>query len=179
MVERWPHMINIRDPETGDTVLDHCAGEGLRSQTEAWLAGAPYDLLSDSNGMTALRMAVDGQYTRTTRELVASLNPQLPLPRTALLTRDLAAIAERLPANLVDFIGLLEDQAHYGLFRVHHHIRFVKRRLDGFVVRGWRRTRRTVQSDPMRRSRCWLCVDLLACQPTSSRSRTRRCCVQL
>ena len=61
--------------------------------TKAWLAGsAPHELLPDGKGRTALRAAVDSQRSTVAHELIASLNPQLQLPRTALLTRDLVAI---------------------------------------------------------------------------------------
>ena len=140
LLDRLPHAINLRDPETGDTVLHHCAREGsaLLAATKAWLDGAdaPYELLPDVDGNTALRVAVEKHHASISSALLASLNPQLPLVKTELLTHDLVAVAEFLPGHLVEFIELLQDSGHFGLFRTQRTIHFLKRRLDEFVVRG-------------------------------------------
>ena len=140
LLERLPHAINLRDPETGDTVLHHCAREGsvLLAATKAWLDGAdaPYELLPDVDGNTALRVAVEKHHADIASALLASLNPRLPLVKTELLTQDLVAVAGFLPGHLVEFIELLQDTQHFGLFRTQRTIHFLKRRLDEFVVRG-------------------------------------------
>ena len=52
--------------------------------------------------------AIDAQLLPAAKQLVRRLDPKLDLHRTAILTKDLVAIADRWPRQLVDFIELLE-----------------------------------------------------------------------
>ena len=89
LLEKWPHVINFRDAETGDTVLHHCARAGKPEATQKWLSGSvPFTPLENIDGRSALREAIDKQQLDTARELVRLLDSQLTLVRTPHITND-------------------------------------------------------------------------------------------
>lgn len=146
LLERWPHVVNLRDDETGDTVLHHCAklsvlntSERTRSRgaAEKWLSScAAFIPLQNYEGRTALRDATVNQRENVARAFVKGLNPTLPLSRTNYLTQDLVAIGEKWPAQLVDFIELLETNDGFRVFRKLRNLPVLSQTLDGFAVRG-------------------------------------------
>ena len=145
LLEKWPFVVNFRDDETGDcpgdTVLHHCARSGNSNATSLWLAGAvPYTPLENSKGQSALRGAIDAQSLPTAKQLVRRLDPKLDLHRTGILTKDLVAIADGWPRQLVDFIELLEhecdDSGRFGIFRKLKPFDTLKTHLDDFDARA-------------------------------------------
>jgi hypothetical protein len=89
LLEKWPHVVNSRDAETGDTVLHHCARAGKPEATQKWLSGSvPFTPLENIDGRSALREAIDKQQLDTARELVRLLDSQLTLVRTQHITND-------------------------------------------------------------------------------------------
>ena len=149
-LEKWPHVINLRDPQSGgDTVLHHCAREGYPKATEKWLSGAiDYELLPNHAGRTALEVAAESQRSGIIRELITTLSPNLRLATTGRLTRALELSAMQLSGELVATVEALQDSKQYNLFRTQRSdFVFLRQRLDGvdgsfrhhldcFAVRG-------------------------------------------
>jgi hypothetical protein len=136
LLEKWPHVVNYRDVETGDTVVHHCARTGNAAET-SWLSRAvPFSLLLNTKGHSALREAVVAQHLPAARVLMMKLDPSLPLGRTAILMKDLLCCAVNLPGQLDSLITLLEDDQHYCLFRSQKEVAMLTKRLEGFEVRA-------------------------------------------
>ena len=143
LLARWPHLINIRDSESGDTVLHLCARENPISHkaVKRWLSGsAPCPLLENADGFSPIPLCASRwrseEASRATRAMFTCLDPQLPLERTLTLTKDLVEVGEKWQPQLVDFIECLEDTANYCLFRQQQHKHLLKTRVDEFVVRA-------------------------------------------
>ena len=127
-------MINLRDGETGDTVLHHCANVDV---LQMWLSGSEkFTLLPNSKGYSAIHEAAINKRSDCARELIASLDPNIPLDRTPILTADILQIAARLPALLDSAIALLEDEGHFCLFRPQKRIALLEQRLTDVEVRA-------------------------------------------
>eukprot|EP01045_Picozoa_sp_COSAG04_P018668 COSAG04_NODE_1744_length_5718_cov_22.631073_3_plen_1026_part_00 len=151
LLERWPHTVNLRDPTTGDTVLHHCARGGSSGDPKAalkaamhWLpaSGPPYELLKSCNEETfrrrsALHEAIAKQHMRSfIRQMLSTLNPNLPLRKTEDLRRDLTTCCRKLPGQLTEYIQLLQDPQHFGLFREIRKVNHQKVPLEDYDVRG-------------------------------------------
>ena len=147
LLEKWPHVVNFRDEETGDTVLHHCARAGKPEATQRWLSGkvAPAQL-ENKEHRTALREAVINLEFTTTREMIRLLDPNMSLSRTHTLTVDLVAIGETFPRDVVNFIHILQgdgtpdaDCAHFQLFHPQKKLFLLNKQLDatlGYAVRA-------------------------------------------
>eukprot|EP01046_Picozoa_sp_COSAG06_P017165 COSAG06_NODE_1157_length_10466_cov_3.303752_2_plen_1487_part_00 len=146
LLERWPHLVNNRDEETGDTVLHHCArmsnsttAEKLYSRgvTEKWLSGkVKVTPLRNKEGHTALQDAIMNQRLNISTQLIKGLEPSLPPLKTGCLTQDLVAIGEMFtPAQLVALIVLLEDKGGFSIFRELRKLSVLCQALDELVVR--------------------------------------------
>ena len=139
LLQRWPHLINVRNAETGDTVLHHCAtsAKGGAVLRDKWLGGsAPFSLTENAAGRSALREAVRNHQSETAVSLLKRLDPKLLLARTEVLTEDLVAIGEEWPQDVVTYIELLEDPGFFSLFRKQRELSVLRKRLVDFVVRA-------------------------------------------
>eukprot|EP01046_Picozoa_sp_COSAG06_P032093 COSAG06_NODE_3181_length_5722_cov_83.166104_3_plen_886_part_01 len=136
LLERWPHMINFRDGETGNTVLHHCANVGP-NVLQMWLSGSEkFTLLPNSKGHSAIHEAAISKRSDCAQLLIASLDPNIPLDRTLILTADILEIAASLPAELDGIIALLEDESRFCLFRPLKRIALLEQRLTDLEVRA-------------------------------------------
>jgi hypothetical protein len=138
LLERWPHVMNLRDGETGDTVLHHCANVDP-NVLQAWLSGSEkFTLVPNSKGCSAIHEAAIGKRSICAQQLIASLDPNIPLDRTPILTAELLEIAATLPAQLDSIIALLEDEGKDGfcLFRPQKRFKLLEQRLTGLEVRA-------------------------------------------
>jgi WD40 repeat protein len=138
LTKSWPHVINIADPESGDTVLHCCArGQDNHEAVLAWLSGsAPFSLLKNDAGHSQVWECVHNMAPESAMEMFKRLDPGLLPERTSALTQDLVMVGETWQAQLVDFIEVLENPKFYGLFRQQREINFLKKNVDDFVVRG-------------------------------------------
>jgi hypothetical protein len=107
LLKVWPDVVNFRDEETGDTVLHHCARTGRADAMGRWLSGkVPPAQLDNKAGLSALREAVKQLEFLTAKQMVTLLDPAIPLVRTECLTKDVVAISEAFPRDVVDFIQM-------------------------------------------------------------------------
>eukprot|EP01046_Picozoa_sp_COSAG06_P004988 COSAG06_NODE_216_length_20108_cov_9.428857_17_plen_1409_part_00 len=140
LIDQWPHLINVRDSETKDTVLHLCARDDEDkdgSMVAAWLSGETrYTPMENKDGVTALREAVEHKHGEQCKEFIARLDPQLPPQHTRCVTQDLLLIARVFPQRIVAYVESLEHVDGYNLFRPVRDITVLKKRPDGFVVRG-------------------------------------------
>lgn len=143
LLARWPHLINVRDSKSGDTVLHLCAREDPISHkaVRQWLSGsARFPLLKNAEGLSPIPFCIEKwkspSASRATTFMFTQLDPQLPLDRTSVLTHDLVMVGETWHSQLVDFIEVLEHRANYCLFRPLQHRHLLRRRVDDFAVRG-------------------------------------------
>eukprot|EP01043_Picozoa_sp_COSAG02_P041604 COSAG02_NODE_3463_length_6697_cov_37.140497_3_plen_1025_part_00 len=143
LLARWPHLINVRDSKSGDTVLHLCARESPISHkaVRLWLSGsAQFPLLKNTEGCSPIPFCIEKwsseSASRAATLMFEQLDPQLPLERTLSLTNDLVKVGEKWQSQLVDFIECLENRANYNLFRPLQHRHLLRNRVDDFVVRG-------------------------------------------
>jgi hypothetical protein len=142
LLEKWPHVVNFRDEESGDTVLHHCARTSREkipaSVIEGWLSGSvAYLPLCNKEGQTALHTAVENQRPRTAKALIRGLDPKLRLSGAICLTQDLVAIAQKWPADLVDLILMLGgSDGGFSIFYKQRQVLELTQELDDFDVRG-------------------------------------------
>ena len=58
LLKQWPHVVNFRDEETGDTVLHHCARTGKAEATRQWLSGTIPPAQLDNQGTYSLPLCL-------------------------------------------------------------------------------------------------------------------------
>ena len=80
LLEKWPHVVNAREKETGDTVLHYCARERKFDALEKWLSGKePFSQVENKQQRSALREVVDTLHFKAVPEMLRRLDPDIPL----------------------------------------------------------------------------------------------------
>lgn len=116
LLKRWPYVIYVRDPHTGDTVL-HFSAKVTHNGLRGWLTGPKKCMLLRNNmGHSALHEAAQSQNTKRLMGLVSNLDPELPLSRSNILVDDLVTIAQNVPSLLPEVFASLHGS--YRAFRL-------------------------------------------------------------
>eukprot|EP01047_Picozoa_sp_COSAG01_P047878 COSAG01_NODE_4615_length_4877_cov_52.080185_2_plen_905_part_00 len=153
VIERWPHVVDQRDPRSGDTVLHRIMSipwlDGRtngRIAIENWTNSqfVRYKLLSNFEGVTALAQASIHNHPNRVNQLLRALDPDLPLNWTDRLTEALVVTTQELPGYLLPFVQMLEgtDEGSFALFRKQRYIHELSdfpskfHQPDKFHVRG-------------------------------------------
>ena len=155
LLERWPHAIDVRDQQTGDTVLHRCA-RALQPEYEPetvqkWLSGAVAPTYQTNYlGRSALSVLITSRQLDNAKALVNLLNPDMPLSLTSELTRDLVTLLHVFGGrDAINFIQILQGEdlperepvrmPHFKLFRVQKEVSVLTHPLDpdlGYAVRA-------------------------------------------
>jgi hypothetical protein len=110
MIGGAPHCLNIRDAETGNTLLHHCADTGNEALAAVCLApeGAVFVPIANSEGKTALHVAFERREPSVARVIAESLTPHLNDVMAALLTGALRAAALTMPEAVLPLLNAIE-----------------------------------------------------------------------
>ena len=108
-----PHCVNIRHPESGDTVLHHYARERQVDAIASWLSSEEVCVTPIRNvaGHTALQVAILGQEKTIAKLLWRNLTHSLNYVSSPLVTEELQTLAETMPELVLSFLEDIEDAA--------------------------------------------------------------------
>ena len=108
-----PHCVNIRHPESGDTVLHHYARERQVGAIASWLSSEEVCVTPIRNvaGHTALQVAILGQEKTIAKLLWRNLTHSLNYVSSPLVTEELQTLAETMPELVLSFLEDIEDAA--------------------------------------------------------------------
>ena len=110
VVSAAPHCLNIRDPDTGDTVLHHYARQRQAKAIASWLSGgASVTPIRNHDGHTALQVAIAGQEKTIAKLLWRNLTHSLNYVSSPLVTEELQTLAETMPELVHSFLEDIED----------------------------------------------------------------------
>jgi hypothetical protein len=125
LIGRAPHCLNIRDTATENTLLHHCANTGNLTIAEACLGSeaALFVPIANSDGKTALHMALERREQPIARVLVESLTPHLTDATAALLTNALRTAALTMPEAVLPILHAIEATVlvEHATIRTLHH----------------------------------------------------------
>jgi WD40 repeat protein len=104
LVKRFPHVINIRDSGTGDTVLHLCARDGNLDGLRCLLSpdtGAMYTPINNADNVTALQVAIKYQFKDCAAVLWQHLSSSLNEITARYATGTLALLASKRTTSML------------------------------------------------------------------------------
>lgn len=111
-MKQLPHCVNIRDNDTGDTVLHLCARDGNVDGLRCLLGadtGATYTPVRNVNGVTALELAIRNRYQVCAQELWQYLTPSLNETTAPYVSNTLAVLASKRTTSMLVPLFLRES----------------------------------------------------------------------
>lgn len=113
LMQRLPHLVNIREPDTGDTVLHLCASAGNVAALMCLFENgcAKYTPVRNKNGDTALDLAIKKQYQDCAKVLWQNLTPSLNEDSAVCMTDTLALLASNHSTSML-VVPFLTDAAY-------------------------------------------------------------------
>ena len=110
VVSQAPYCVNIRDPDTGDTVLHHFARQRQLRAIAMWLQkGVRVTPIRNDAGHTALQVAILGQEKTIAKMLWRKLTSALNYVSSPLVTEELRTLAETMPELVLSFLDDIEE----------------------------------------------------------------------
>ena len=127
LVTAAPHLVNIRQPESGDTVLHHLARERKADTIDALLETQTCVVtpIQNAEGHSVVFLAIELQEKRIAKALWRHMTPSLNFVSSPLVTKELQHLARTIPEMVLPFLLDVEDSIFTTLTRfrsaLHHH----------------------------------------------------------
>eukprot|EP01047_Picozoa_sp_COSAG01_P016162 COSAG01_NODE_822_length_13306_cov_4.866132_3_plen_497_part_00 len=104
-----PHLINIRDLKSGDTVLHCFARERNLAAIQKWLSKAVIVPIPNKDGLSALYLAIQMQEKLISKALWSCVTPSLSHVSSPLVTIELKSLAIKMPELVLPFMLDMES----------------------------------------------------------------------
>ena len=109
LAQSAPHLVNIRDSETGDTVLHHLARTRQTEQLHVWFdSGATVTPIKNAEGQTAVMVAISMEQTDVAQLLWRALPCPVNLFAAALVLEELRMLPMSHPYLVKSFLEDVE-----------------------------------------------------------------------
>ena len=109
LAQSAPHLVNIRDPQTGDTVLHHPARTRQTEQLHAWLdSGATVTPIKNVEGQTAVMVAISMEQIDVAQLLWRALPCPVNLIAASLVLEELRMLPMSHPHLVKSFLEDVE-----------------------------------------------------------------------